>query len=104
MAEETAKRTKVLSVRLSPAEWFALRERAKLCGQPVSRYAREVALGSVPRARPRQIEQQAIYQLARIGNNLNQLARAANASRRVELSRRLESVLAQLVAALEKLA
>ena len=65
---------------------------------------REVALGSVPRARPRRIEQQAIHQLARIGNNLNQIAHVANASRRVELSERLARVLAEVMAAVRRLA
>ena len=99
-----ARRTRILQVRLSSGEHRVISERAKECGKGASTYVREVALGSVPRARPRRIEQQAVHQLARIGNNLNQLARAANTSRRVELSSRLADVLAQIEAAVRRLA
>lgn len=99
-----AKRTKALLVRVSPGEHRVLLERAKECGKGASTYMREVALGSVPRARPRRIELQAIHQLARIGNNLNQLARAANTSRRVDLAERLGQVLAEVEAAVRSLA
>ena len=98
-----AKRTKTFLVRVSPGEHRVLRERARECGKGTSTYVREVALGSVPRARPRRIEQRVVHQLARIGNNLNQLARAANATRRVELSRRLAEVLAAIESALRRL-
>ena len=98
-----AKRTKALLVRVSPGEHRVLLERAKECGKGASTYMREVALGSVPRARPRRIEQQAIHQLARIGNNLNQLARVANATGRIELSRRLEKVLNELIETMRNL-
>lgn len=98
-----AKRTMVLKVRLSPGEHRVLLERAGECGKGTSTYVREVALGSVPRARPRRIEQQVVHQLARLGNNLNQLARAANATRRVELSQRLAQVLAEIETAIRRL-
>lgn len=99
-----AKRTKMVKVRVSSGELHVIAERAEECGKGTSTYMREVALGSVPRARPRRVEQQAIHQLARIGNNLNQLARAANASRRVELTERLAQVLSEVEAAVRRLA
>ena len=74
-----------------------LLERAAECGKGISTYMREVALGSVPRARPRRVEQQAIHQLARIGNNLNQLAYVANATGRLDDTRRLHEVLDNLL-------
>ncbi|MCP3959291.1 MAG: MobC family plasmid mobilization relaxosome protein [bacterium] len=99
-----AARTTMIKVRVSSGEHRVLLERARECGQGTSTYMREVALGSVPRARPRRIEQQAVNQLARIGNNLNQLARAANTSRQVELTQRLGEVLAEVEAAVRRLA
>lgn len=86
-------RTLVKSVRFSPSEWAAVEGRASEVALPPARYLREAALGKrlAPRANAR-----AVHQLARVGNNLNQLARAANATRRVELSQRLAEVLLEL--------
>ena len=99
----TALRDQVLRVRVSPAERSDLEAKAEECDRPLSTYLREVGLGYRPRARPHRAERHLAYHLGRIGNNLNQLARAANATRRVELSSRLDQVLRQLVEALEQL-
>lgn len=99
-----SKRTERLEVRLSPEERQTLGARAQQCGKPVSTFVREVALGSVPRARPGQVDEKAVYHLGRIGNNLNQLARAANATGRLPDERRLKAALDELVAALRRLA
>jgi Mobilization protein NikA len=96
-------RTVIRPTRFTPEEWALLVRRARECGLAPSTYMREVSLGAVPRARPGVVSREAVYQLSRIGNNLNQLARAANALRRVELSRRLEQVLGELRAALREL-
>lgn len=71
-------RTRVVTVRFRPTEWQALRTRAIACGLPPSRYLREVALGAHPRTRPGADERAVHYHLARIGNNLHQLARHAD--------------------------
>jgi Mobilization protein NikA len=98
MATTQLHRTLVRSTRFTPEEWARLEERARLCGLAPARYLREVALGFEPKVRAGAIERQLLYHLARIGNNLNQLAHAANALRRVELSARLERTLAELEA------
>jgi hypothetical protein len=101
---KVSKRTAALLVRLSPEERRRIRERADECGIGASTYMRETALGSIPRARPRRLEQKAVYHLGRIGNNLNQLAHIANATGRLDSSRRLDEVLTQLLAAIRRLA
>ena len=98
-----ATRTIRTTVRLSPEEHQALKERATDCGRQISTYMRETALGATPRARPHRIEREAIHQLARVGNNLNQLARAANTTGRVELSQRLDEVLQEVLGAIADL-
>ena len=103
MAEKNAFKTEVVSVRMSPAKRHAVAERADLCGQCLSTYMRKVALGSVPRARPRRIEQKTVYQLSRIGNNLNQLTRIANTTGRIDCIRHLEAVLIELTEAIRRL-
>lgn len=93
-------RTLVKSVRFSPEEWKAVLERAHEVALSPARFLREAALGK--RLAPR-VNSHAIHQLARVGNNLNQLARAANATRRVELSRRLAQVLNEVEEAIREL-
>jgi hypothetical protein len=103
VAEENPFKTEVVSVRMSPVERRAVAERADLCGQCLSTYMRKVALGGIPRARPRRIEQKTVYQLGRIGNNLNQLTRVANATGAIDCSQRLEAVLNELTEAIRRL-
>ena len=86
-----------MSDRMSPQEHQKLTERAYLCGTPLSTYLRTVALGTIPRARPRRVEERAIYHLGRIGNNLNQLAYVANATGRLGDSGHLNEVLNQIL-------
>ena len=97
-------RRRVLRFRVSDAEMECLDERAHECGLTLSAFVRQTSLGAVPRARPGVAQRDAIHQLARIGNNLNQLARHANATRRVELSRRLAEVLDEVKQAIGRLA
>ncbi len=78
-------------------------QRAHDCGKCLSTYMRIVALGSIPRARPRRIEQEAVYQLGKIGNNLNQLTKMANSSGRLGDARRFQEVLNNLLNAVRKL-
>ena len=78
--------------------------RADLCGQCLSTYMRRVALGSIPRARPRRIEQKTVYHLGRIGTNLNQFTRIANTTERIDCSRRLAAILSELTEAIRRLA
>ena len=89
---------------MSPDELRAVARRAKDCGKCLSTYMRIVALGSIPRARPRRIEQEAVYQLGRIGNNLNQLTRVANAAGQIRHADYLQEVLEKLLDAVRKLA
>jgi hypothetical protein len=103
VVEANAFKTEVVSVRMSPAERLAVAERADRCGQCLSTYMRRVALGSIPRSRPRRIEQKVVYHLGRIGNNLNQLTRIANTTGRIDLSQRLEAVLNELLQAIRRL-
>ena len=98
------KQTEIVSVRLSPEDRDALSERAVICGKPISTYMRTVSLGSVPKARPGHLERKAIYHLSRIGNNLNQLARTANATGRLPHARLIEAAIEELTRAIEELA
>lgn len=90
-------------VRMAPDEWERISARAKECGWTTSRYIRETALGAVPKARPRLVEMEAVRQLARVGNNLNQLAHVANINDEIEREQELSVVLEEVLAAIRRL-
>ena len=96
-------KTEIVSVRMSPEELRDVARRAHDCGKCLSTYMRIVALGSIPRARPRRVEQEAVYQLGKIGNNLNQLTKVANSTGRLGEARLLQEVLNGLLDAVRKL-
>ncbi len=75
------------TVRFHDHEWQQLLERARACGLQRGRYVRETALGAVPRGLG---DKQLLHQLARLGNNLNQLAKRANEGQVLPLSQILE--------------
>ncbi len=104
MSDQPAFKTEIVSVRMSPDELQNVAQRAHDCGKCLSTYMRIVALGSIPRARPRRIEQEAVYQLGKIGNNLNQLAKVANSTGRLGDARLLQAGLEELLQAVRKLA
>lgn len=90
-------------VRWTATEIANVTERAKACGLPVARFVRECALGAMPKA-TRNIDQKAlIRELARIGNNLNQLAHEANAREVFPAQEKLDAALALHTAALRAL-
>ena len=93
--------TLVKPVRFAPEEWDKIRARAAEVRLPPSTYVRQTALGYRLSGR---INSRAIYELGRIGNNLNQLARLANTTGRLEHSKQLEAVLDELLDAIRRLA
>lgn len=96
-------RTHFRSLRLTPGELAIIRGKAHAAGLPVSTYLRQAGLGRKVRARRGQIRRDAIYQLIRIGTNINQLARAANTAGQVVALDLLEEALEELRAALDSL-
>ena len=101
---ERALRGERVTVRLTVEERRVLEARARECGRTVSAYLRETALGAVPRRSAGVAGRKTRYQLARIGNNLNQLAHRANATRQVEAVEALLATLAKLDPLLDQLA
>jgi len=66
---------------------------------PPNRFIREAAVGYKLSS---QADEELIYQLAKIGNNLNQLARHSHTTHRLD-AERLEGLAAQLRTALDRL-
>ena len=95
------KRDVIRPARFTLEEWRTVCRKAELASLSPCRYLRKAALQHPLRSR---LEQKAIYHLGRIGNNLNQLARAANATGRLAEARRLEGAMDELLAALRRIA
>lgn len=92
--------TLVKPVRFAPEEWDKIRARAAEVRLAPSTYVRQTALGYRLSGR---INSRAIYELGRIGNNLNQLTRVANSTGRLDQTKRLESTLDEITEAIRRL-
>ena len=91
-------------VRFTPAEYELVLDYARAAGRTMARYVRETTMGSGPRTRRDPDLDAALYHLARIGNNVNQLAHVANATDRFPTEERLNAVLEELRALIRTLA
>jgi hypothetical protein len=99
----TELRTRMMLVRFTSAEFDRVRAAAQAAGRPLARYVRETTLGAVPRARRHHAIDEVLRHLARIGNNVNQLAHVANATDRFPTEAKLDAVLAELRATVHRI-
>jgi hypothetical protein len=87
--------SRVVGAKLTASQYFDLDARAKAAGVPIGAYLRRLILGQPPTARwP--LARKAIVELARVGNNLNQLVKLAHGGTLLpaELHRAVENTLA----------
>lgn len=110
---ETRQRSKVAAVRYTPDEWSELEAKAEKYGLSPAEYQRAAALDTLALPLPRKRrsrkagpDQAALIrvraELARIGNNMNQLAHEANAGR-FPAEARIYAALDELAEARERL-
>mgnify|MGYP004466029831 FL=1 len=99
---ETVKR---LSLRLNGSEYAHLKVLAKGCGMKLEPTLRQLILGAELRSRPPDEIAALLRQLSAIGNNINQIAKVANASGfvRTEEIERIKSMQKMLLQAVKKL-
>ena len=91
-------------MRLTNNEHMRLTVLAKKAGLSFSRFLAESGLtGQSPTNEDRMQRERAILQLARVGNNLNQIARQLNAQRGALSSRDIEKSLDEVKGALERI-
>lgn len=101
---DTDKRTLLIAARVRPDELAIIEGRAAETNRPLSDFIRDQALtGSVLVRAFRTFSAVDRNDLARIGSNLNQIARACNTSGDTYRARRIEDLLDQLRAVLERL-
>ena len=74
-----AKRTLEVKIRLTETEWNELQQRKT---KSLAGWLRDLGLGAVP---IRQADPELIRHLARIGSNLNQIARHANTEKQLDV-------------------
>jgi Mobilization protein NikA len=91
-------------VRWTTTEIATVRDRAAACGLTTARYVRECALGAVPKATRHADTQALLRELARSGNNLNQLAHEAHARDLFPVEEKVDAVLARHMALILQLA
>ena len=94
--EKKGNRKKVLSpVRVSEDEKKIINDNAKKAGLSLSDYQRKACLEPIMVMKDNVIDKKVIFQLMKIGNNLNQLTKHANIHRSYD-SERLHFLLDQL--------
>lgn len=94
-------------IRFTGDEWTTVVSRARECGKPPARYVRDVALGTLPKARRSQANAELIRALGRIGNALTRLSSpelvAAQGDGDPDRAAALDTALAELLAAVRRI-
>jgi hypothetical protein len=98
------RRTAAKLIRFHAAELSLVTEHARLCGLTPARFIREAALGVVPRAKRHADTAPLLHEMARIGRDLDQLARAVREHGEVPEAERLTAALDAHLAAVRRLA
>lgn len=91
-------------IRYTVAEWREIVRRAAACGCEPARYVRETSLGAVPHGQRAQPADTVIDELRRIGLSLSQLSATANAAGSAPETQALDMALAELLAAVRRMA
>ena len=105
--QQRLKRTKALHVQLTPDERSVIDRRAQSYGRKLSDFARIVLLSDLKEPPPPVLDPATglalIYQLQKIGGNLNQLAAHANKTRAMPEAAALREAIGQLKATLSRI-
>lgn len=103
MPPSPTRRTVRKTLRLGPKDGLAIQRKAAAVGLPVSAYIRALGLGRRPRARRRFRDNEGIFEVNRIGINVLQLRRVAEASGEAGVHEDLEATLVELRGLLDAL-
>ena len=71
-------RNRKITVRLSEKERKFLGEQADAGGMKIEPYIRELIMGNGVKSRPKEEWAEVVWQVAAVGNNINQIARNTN--------------------------
>ena len=89
------KRERVIAIRVTENEYQELQKRKKK--NRLAEWLRELGLGEKPKKAPRSIDPKLLYELNKIGVNLNQISRYLNSRKNapidlIEISLRLNDI------------
>lgn len=98
----TQKRDQQITVLLSKLEKLVIQKRAEKAGLNLSDYSRQIVLTGKAQARLTAAENETLNQVARLGNNLNQIAHKANADGIRSIALEAHRLLQQLSQLLDK--
>jgi len=76
--EKKQNRTKILQIRVNKEELNIINQKTKETNLTTSEYLRTTALGNKTKKRRNVESEKAVYELSKIGANLNQLSKQAN--------------------------
>lgn len=103
-------RNKVSAIRFSDEEYELLKEKASKSNMTISEYVRYLTLKIKPPKKKRSLKDCKqynilIYEINKIGNNINQIARYCNKSGYVDIKtlEELEKIQSQLLSVLDRL-
>ena len=99
----TRRRTSTKLLRLFPEELADIAARAEACGLKPARFIREAALGQSLKARHHVETDRMLHALARIGRNLEEVARLAQARRAPGLAKLVAVIRAEQDALVQRL-
>jgi len=99
----TRRRTSTKLLRLFPEELADIAARAEACGLKPARFIREAALGQSFKARHHVETDHLLRALARIGSNLEEVARLASARRAPGLAKLVAAACAERDALIKRL-
>ena len=99
----TRRRTTTKLLRLHPEELAHITARAEACGLKPARFIREAALGPMPKARHHAETDRLLHALARIGRNLEQVARLTRTGLGAALAKHVAAARAEQHALVKRL-
>jgi len=99
----TGRRTTTKLLRLHPEELADITARAQACGLKPARFIREAALGPTPKARHHVETDRVLRALARIGRNLEEVARVTRRGLGAALAKHVAAALAEQHALVKQL-
>ena len=98
MDNTKSKKNKIVysNFRVTEEEKALIKEKAKASGLSLSDFQRKACLEPIMVVKDNIIDREAIHQLLKIGNNLNQIAKHANAMKMGYDSKRLHALLGRI--------
>ena len=98
-----SEKTKLLTVRIDPEQLADWKRKAEAVGVPLAELIRSAVDGAKIEAKPRarKAPPELVAQVAKIGNNLNQIARRCNTGERFDVLSELQRIEADLSHLLE---